>query len=167
MTTLKTLLSGLTLVCAVMGSTSLWAHGSEPESAHGAMHTASEQMPWGIAGDAANVSRTIDIRMDDTMRFNPNKLSVKQGETVRLVLHNDGKLLHEYVLGTQKTLEEHAQMMLQHPGMQHHEAYMAHVQPGATGEIVWTFNQAGQFDFACLIAGHYQAGMVGTIEVTQ
>ena len=37
--------------------------------------------------------------------------------------------------------------------------------PGKTGEIVWTFNRPGDFDFACLIAGHYQAGMVGKIKV--
>ena len=42
---------------------------------------------------------------------------------------------------------------------------MAHVPPGKTGEIVWTFNRAGEFEFACLIAGHYQGGMVGTIKV--
>jgi uncharacterized cupredoxin-like copper-binding protein len=49
--------------------------------------------------------------------------------------------------------------------MEHEEPYMAHVSPGKTGEIVWTFNKAGNFDFACLIAGHYQAGMVGKITV--
>ena len=37
---------------------------------------------------------------------------------------------------------------------------------GKKGEIVWTFNRAGEFDFACLIPGHYQAGMVGTIRVS-
>jgi len=42
---------------------------------------------------------------------------------------------------------------------------MAHVAPGKTGEIVWTFNRAGEFDFACLIPGHYDAGMVGKIKV--
>jgi len=55
--------------------------------------------------------------------------------------------------------------MLKHPTMEHDEPYMAHVRPGNTGEIVWTFNRAGEFDFACLMAGHYQAGMVGKIQV--
>ena len=27
------------------------------------------------------------------------------------------------------------------------------------------FNRAGEFEFACLIAGHYQAGMVGKLIV--
>ena len=61
--------------------------------------------------------------------------------------------------------EAHAAMMLKAPGMEHDEPYMAHVPPGRRGEIVWRFNRAGQFEFACLIAGHYQAGMVGAIHV--
>lgn len=43
--------------------------------------------------------------------------------------------------------------------------YMAHVRAGQRGDIVWQFNRPGTFDFACLIAGHYQAGMTGTITV--
>jgi uncharacterized cupredoxin-like copper-binding protein len=70
------------------------------------------------------------------------------------------------VIGTKKTLDEHAALMLKNPGMEHEESYMAHVAPGKRGEIVWTFNRAGEFMFACLIPGHYQAGMVGKIKVT-
>jgi uncharacterized cupredoxin-like copper-binding protein len=55
--------------------------------------------------------------------------------------------------------------MKKFPKMEHDEPYMAHVQPCKTGEIVWTFNHVGEFDFACLIAGHYDAGMVGKIKV--
>ena len=65
-----------------------------------------------------------------------------------------------------ETLDEHAEAMLRFPGMEHDEPYMAHVAPGQSGEMIWTFNRAGEFDFACLIAGHYQAGMVGTIRVS-
>ena len=60
---------------------------------------------------------------------------------------------------------KHADLMVKFPNMEHDEPYMAHVPPGKTGEIVWTFNRAGEFEFACLIAGHYQGGMVGTIMV--
>jgi uncharacterized cupredoxin-like copper-binding protein len=55
--------------------------------------------------------------------------------------------------------------MLKNPNMEHDEPYMAHVSPGKTGEIIWKFNRKGNFDFACLMAGHYQAGMIGKIEV--
>jgi uncharacterized cupredoxin-like copper-binding protein len=99
------------------------------------------------------------------MRFSPDQLEVKQGETIRFVHRNEGKMMHEFVLGTRKELDAHAAMMIKFPGMQHDEPYMAHVGPGQGGEIIWTFNQAGDFEFACLIAGHYQAGMVGQIRV--
>ncbi|MEO7244772.1 MAG: plastocyanin, partial [Rubrivivax sp.] len=67
-----------------------------------------EQKPWGIAGDSKAVKRTIEFVMSDTMRFTPNRLDVRQGETVRIVLKNEGSLLHEFVLGTKDKLDEHA-----------------------------------------------------------
>ena len=124
-----------------------------------------EQKPWGIAGDATAVTRTIEIRMSDKMRFTPDLISVREGETVRLVHRNGGKRLHEFVLGTKQELDAHAALMLKFPQMEHDEPYMAHVAAGRKGEIVWTFNRAGEFDFACLIPGHYQAGMVGKVRV--
>ena len=82
------------------------------------------------------------------------------------VRHLRALLDAEYIsVRTKKELEEHAALMLKFPTMEHEEPYMAHVPVGKTGEIIWTFNRAGDFDFACLIAGHYQAGMVGKIMV--
>ena len=124
-----------------------------------------EQKAWGIAGDAKDVKRTIEINMTDNMRFTPDKISVRQGETVKFVVKNSGQVMHELVIGTKKELDEHAAMMLKHPGMEHDEPYMTHVKPASKGELIWTFNRPGEFDFACLIAGHYQAGMVGKITV--
>ena len=124
-----------------------------------------EQKPWGIAGDVKSAKRVIEIKMLDTMRFAPDNLDVKTGETVRFVLKNEGKMMHEMVIGLKKELDEHAALMLKFPNMEHDEPYMAHVAPGKSGEIVWTFNRPGDFLFACLIAGHYQAGMIGKIKV--
>ena len=146
-------------------SGSAWAHGNEK---HGKPPTQvkKEQKAWGIAGDANKVTRTVALKMTDKMRFTPDRVEVKLGETIRFVAQNDGKMLHELVIGTKKELDEHAALMLKFPNMEHDEPYMAHVDPGKKGEIVWTFNRAGEFDFACLIAGHYQAGMVGKILVS-
>lgn len=124
-----------------------------------------EQKPWGIAGDAKALKRTIEITMTDNMRFTPDRIEVRQGETVRFVVKNAGKMLHEFVIGTKTDLDEHAALMVKFPGMEHDEPYMAHVAAGKSGELVWNFNRPGEFDFACLIAGHYQAGMVGKIKV--
>ncbi len=124
-----------------------------------------EQKDWGIAGDAKAVKRTIAIKMLDTMRFSPDRIEVMHGETVRFTAKNTGKVMHEFVIGTKKENDEHAALMIKFPTMEHDEPYMAHVAPGKTGEIIWTFNRVGDFDFACLIAGHYQAGMVGKLKV--
>jgi uncharacterized cupredoxin-like copper-binding protein len=124
-----------------------------------------EQKDWGIAGEPKKVQRTIEIRMTDNMRFAPKDIQVKLGETVRLVAVNAGKVLHEIVIGTPQELKAHAEMMKKHPGMEHDEPYMAHVNAGQKGAIVWTFNRAGSFEFACLIPGHFEAGMVGRITV--
>lgn len=157
----------LPLAFALVGlllSGNVLAHSEQHTAQHSAV-VVKEQKPWGIAGDLEQVSRTIEIGMNDQMRFSPDQLEVKQGETVRFVHRNQGKLLHEFVLGTRADLDAHAAMMAKFPGMQHDEPYMAHVGPGQSGEIIWTFNRAGEFDFACLIAGHYQAGMVGKVRV--
>ena len=140
------------------------AHG-DATHAKKAAAVKKEQKDWGIAGNAKAGMRSITITMTDNMRFTPDRIDVRQGETVKIVLKNSGKMLHEFVLGTKKELEEHAALMLKFPTMEHDEPYMAHVPVGKTGQIIWTFNRAGDFDFACLIAGHYQAGMVGKVKV--
>lgn len=124
-----------------------------------------EQQPWGIAGNADAAKRTIEIKMADNMRFVPDRIEVRQGDTVRFVHRNNGQLMHEFVLGTKDELDEHAALMKKFPNMEHDEPYMAHVSPGETGQIVWTFNRPGEFHFACLLPGHYEAGMVGKIRV--
>jgi uncharacterized cupredoxin-like copper-binding protein len=125
-----------------------------------------EQKDWGIAGDAKDVARTIDCKMLDTMRFTPERIDAKLGETIRFRARNSGKVLHEFVIGTKKENAEHYELMKKFPKMEHDEPYMAHVPPGRTQQIVWTFNRPGEFEFACLIAGHYEAGMVGKIVVS-
>ena len=153
--------TGLALALTALCGTAL-AHG--PQS-HSAGPVIKEQKAWGIAAEAREARRTITIDMGDDMRFKPDVIDVREGETVRLAIRNRGKLLHELVIGTQQELDEHAALMLKFPDMAHDEPYMAHVDPGKRGEIVWTFNRPGEFKFACLIAGHYQAGMVGTVRV--
>lgn len=120
---------------------------------------------YGKAGDPARVSRTIAVSMDDTMRFTPGSISVGAGETIRFFVKNSGKLPHEMVLGTMSDLKEHAAMMLSMPGMQHAEPNMIALAPGQRGGIVWQFDKAGEVDFACMVPGHMEAGMVGEIKV--
>jgi uncharacterized cupredoxin-like copper-binding protein len=154
----------LVLAAALSATGLAMAHGDK-EHGKKSGPVKKEQKEWGIAGDAKAVKRTIELKMTDNMRFTPDRFEVRQGETVKIVLKNEGQMLHEFVLGTKKELDEHAELMIKFPTMEHDEPYMAHVPVGKTGQIIWTFNRAGDFDFACLIAGHYQAGMVGKVKV--
>jgi uncharacterized cupredoxin-like copper-binding protein len=114
---------------------------------------------------AMKVTRTIDVDMDDRMRFTPREIRVMQGETIRFRVTNSGKALHEMVLGTPAELRKHAEHMRKHPGIEHDAPSMAHVAPGKTATIVWQFTQAGEFQYGCLIPGHFEAGMIGRVRV--
>ena len=91
--------------------------------------------------------------------------AAKKGETIRFVLKNEGKLKHEMVLGTITELKAHAALMVKFPQMEHADPNQTSVEPGKTGELIWQFTKAGTFDFACLQAGHFEAGMRGQVVV--
>jgi uncharacterized cupredoxin-like copper-binding protein len=101
------------------------------------------------------------------MRFKPASIKVKRGETIRFIVRNAGKLKHEMVLGTIKELKEHAELMRKFPAMEHADPNQVSVDPGMTGELIWQFTKAGTFDFACLVPGHFEAGMVGKVRVSR
>ena len=113
------------------------------------------------------MSRTVDIEMDDAMRFMPATINIKRGETIRFRVKNSGHVRHEIVLGTMKELKEHAALMQKFPEMEHADPNQASVEPGKTGELIWQFTRAGAFDFACLQPGHFEAGMRGRLIVKQ
>jgi uncharacterized cupredoxin-like copper-binding protein len=142
-----------------------WAHSEKHGKKTAAIGT--EEKSFGKAGDPKKTVRTINVDMSDKMRFTPSALTIKQGETVKFIVKNSGKTLHEFVLGTKKELQEHAELMKKHPGMEHDEPYMAHVAPGKTATVVWQFTKPGEFHFGCLLPGHFEAGMVGNINVTK
>ncbi|AKQ57504.1 cupredoxin domain-containing protein [Bordetella hinzii] len=119
-----------------------------------------------IGQAARNPTRTIQVDMGDNMRFTPDRITVKPGETVRLVVKNSGQIRHEFVLGTSADLQAHYQMMLQQPDMPHHGmGNSVSLEAGQTGELVWRFPRQGEVAFGCLEAGHYPAGMHGTVKV--
>ena len=119
----------------------------------------------GKPGVAAKVTRTVNVDMKDDMRFHSSIFTVKQGETIRFIAKNSGQVKHEMVLGTEKDLKEHYEVMKKNPEMEHADANMVTVAPGKSGEIIWQFTKAGKVDFACLQPGHYDAGMKGLVNV--
>lgn len=119
----------------------------------------------GKPGETKNITRTIEITMTDQMRFSPDSLRVKRGETIRFVVHNKGQIKHEMVLGTDKDLREHAAAMQKNPTMEHDDPNAVSVESGRSGELVWQFTRAGNVKFGCLVPGHFEAGMVGKLTI--
>jgi uncharacterized cupredoxin-like copper-binding protein len=122
----------------------------------------------GVPGNAKKPARTVTVVMSDsdgTMKFSPERLDVKKGEQVRFVIQNKGALKHEFMLASVKDNDKHAEMMKKFPDMEHDDPNAKSVDPGKTAEIVWRFTKAGTFEFACLIPGHREAGMHGTVTV--
>lgn len=121
----------------------------------------------GKPGKEAKVSRTIEVDTYDTMKFSPDKMNIKKGETIKFVIVNKGKLVHEFMLGELDELKEHAAMMMKMPDMKHDEKNAVSVEPGETKNLIWEFTKAGKVEFACLLPGHSEAGMVGSINVSE
>ena len=164
------------VACLLALSSTAWA---------GPAHT----YEFGQPASAAKATRSVEVVLGD-MSFNPKTIDVKAGETVRFVLVNKGQLLHEFNLGDAAMHTRHQQEMLQMQengmltptgmkemdhsamagmghAMQHDDPNSVLVAPGKTAELTWTFTKATNIEFACNIPGHYQAGMVGKLTVSQ
>lgn len=149
----------LIAACAMFAA----ASGSFASGSHAGGHGASA---IGKAGVASKVTRTVAIDMSDDMRFTPDTVNVRRGETVRFVVTNSGKMKHEFNLGTEADLKAHYAQMMKFPGMEHDEPNLVSLDAGKTGEVIWQFTQAGAVSFACLHPGHYEAGMKGSVKVS-
>ena len=136
-------------------------HGSDAADHHSVAGAEVNGRPC----DPAKVSRVVDMTMDDTMRFTPDRITVKAGETVRFFLKNTGKVPHEFVIGSMDELREHAEVMRRMPEMKHEEPNSITLAPRQIGAVVWQFERPGTVDFACLVPGHFEAGMVGKVQV--
>jgi uncharacterized cupredoxin-like copper-binding protein len=99
------------------------------------------------------------------MLYFPNSIDVKKGEQDRFVITNAGKVPHEFVLASKEDNMKHAALMQKYPDMEHDDPNGKTLQPGQKTEMLWRFSKSGTFEFACLIPGHREAGMLGSVSV--
>ena len=185
MNELKQMLMAMTIltIASLIGSTAAVAAGK-----HGGGHGHGGGMQIGERGDPSQADRTVEIIMKDNY-FEPETISAKAGETVRFVIRNHGEFLHEFNIGTATMHAEHQKemaMMMEHGmitptkidhermkmdhgagghAMNHDDANSVLVEPGKTVELVWTFADATDLEFACNVPGHYDSGMMGEIHM--
>ncbi len=159
----------ITLVAALATLTASvsFAHGNASHEPRPHQYVAAQvvETAFGRQGDPSKASRAFTVEMTDRMQFTPPLLALKRGETIRITAANTGQLRHELVLGTPQEIRRHSDAMKQHPGMEHDEPHMVHVAPGQQGELIWQFTKPGEFQFAGLLPGHFEAGMVGKVVV--
>jgi uncharacterized cupredoxin-like copper-binding protein len=128
-----------------------------------------EKMAVGEPGDKSKVTQTIRVSMKETedgkMLFQPAVIKVRKDQTVKISIKNAGQSDHEFVLDQEDKILEHKKVMEKFPEMEHADANSLRLTAGQSGEIVWKFTTGGEFKFACLIPGHYEAGMHGDVTV--
>ena len=155
-----------TLIAIVIG---LLVSGSAFAGPGGAGHSHGHvAFSAGEPGDPKKAARVIQVVMregDGKMLFIPDRVELKRGEQVRFVLRNNGDLEHEFVLATTAENLKHAEEMKKNPDMEHDDPNARRVAAKKSGDLVWRFTRAGQFEFGCLIPGHREAGMIGTVVV--
>jgi len=144
------------------------AHAAHGHDGHGHGDHGTGGFAAGEPGRGDASARTIEITMSDVggaMAFAPSRIAVQRNEQVRFVLRNAGSVDHEFLIDTAANNAAHKTAMAENPAMQHDEPNGKRLAPGATAELLWRFSKAGTFEIACLIPGHYEAGMLGTVDV--
>lgn len=160
-------------IALLMATSAAYAgEGHDDGHGHGAM--------MGQPGDPAKADRVVKVSMTE-MAFDPSTIEVKEGETITFVVSNDGEVVHEFNLGTEKMWQSHFDEMMKmmdtgmmtvdkihhdkmmEAGMMHDDANSVLLEPGQTGKITWTFGEKAELGFACNVPGHRESGMVGDI----
>ncbi|HVZ51098.1 MAG TPA: cupredoxin family protein [Pseudolabrys sp.] len=151
---MKSILSVASLALLMLAATAALAHEGEHFSA-------------GEPGNPKKPARTVTVIMSDNdgMKFAPDHLEVKKGEQVHFIIQNKGALKHEFMLASVADNEKHAKLMQKYPDMEHDDPNAKSVDPGKSAEMLWRFTKAGTFEFACLIPGHRESGMHGSVTV--
>ena len=160
--------AGMLIVTSIAAALLAGAAAAAPGHKPGEGHSHADDKAYGAPGDPKKPARIIQIvfREDDgKMLFMPDKLKFKKGEQVRFQLRNNGAIDHEFVVGTVEENLKHMKDMEKNPDMEHDDPNSVLVEPGAREELIWTFSDATDLEFACNVPGHYQSGMVGKVTV--
>jgi uncharacterized cupredoxin-like copper-binding protein len=124
------------------------------------------EFAFGEPASPEDADRTIEVSATDDLRFDPDSVTVAEGETVLFRIVNQGQLPHDFTLGDEAAQQVHEEEMAEMGGMEMPDEPNAVVlAAGETKELAWTFTQGGTVLFGCHQPGHYDAGMKGEVTV--
>lgn len=159
----------LFVLILVAGLVAFACGGDDDSGADGMDMEDDRAFAFGEPSDAAGADREIEIVATDNYSYDPPIIEIARGESVTFVVTNEGKIVHEFVLGDENLQDEHEAEMVEMGGqMMEEEPNAISIQPGDTKELTWTFTKAGEVLYACHELdpqSHYESGMVGTITV--
>jgi uncharacterized cupredoxin-like copper-binding protein len=146
---------------AIAAAATAFPHG-------GAAHDGHTTFSAGEPGDPKKPARLVEVVMMERpgeMSFFPKRIEIKRGEQIKFIVRNTGALTHEFILATTAENLKHAEEMKKNPEMEHDDPNGKTVESKKVTEFVWRFSKAGEFEYGCLIPGHREAGMTGTVIV--
>ena len=140
----------------------------------------------GVKGNEANVDRVIKVLMYDNY-YQPNKFKVNKNETIRFLVTNKGKLVHEFNIATKEMHLKHQPEMMKmveneilladridkqkmheiskkDHSMAHKHSNSVLLSPGESAELIWKFSNTVDIEAACNVPGHYEVGMIAKID---
>ena len=148
---------------------------------------ASSMKMIGEKGKLSEVNRTIEIKMYDNY-FEPSKIIVKKGETIKFFVSNYGELVHEFNIATKEMHIKHQPEMMKmvenqilladkidkkkmkemakkDHSMAHSHSNSVLLEPNQSAELIWKFSYDKNLEAACNVPGHYEVGMVANIKI--
>jgi uncharacterized cupredoxin-like copper-binding protein len=158
----------ISLAAGAIATAFLVSHAAAHQDHSSEQGSQPEVTTYGKPGDPTKPGRVVQVVMresDGKMLFIPDWLEIRAGEQIQFVLRNNGALDHEFVIGTVEANARHAEEMARHGDMVHDDPNAKRLEPKKSGVLRWQFTQPGEFEVACLIPGHREVGMVGTVSV--
>ena len=105
------------------------------------------------------VTVNVDVRYS---KFSIERLHVREGTTVRFLIHNNDPIHHEFIVGDAAVHARHEKgRESAHPPVPGEVS----VDAGAVGETFYRFDHTGRLLFACHLPGHFAYGMKGWVVV--
>ena len=155
---LATLLTSCSLPGGAPGSGSApWAVG--PGMMRGGASGPSQPGPGstGFVAGTKSAPRVVQILAEPQLRFTPADVRIVEDETIRFEVTSMGMVAHEFKVGPLAAVQADAESAPE----------IADVGMMQTKILTYTFSGPGPFGFACHVAGHFEAGMQGTITVVR
>jgi uncharacterized cupredoxin-like copper-binding protein len=158
-------LAGIALIALVIGAGALAL--ATKTDATTSMGGDASAMAMPASASIPLADRSIAIETTDALRFDPSAITVRQGETIAFTITNSGTVEHEFVIGDAAVQAEHEAEMAsgEMDDMADGEGNAVSIPAGKTATLIYTFDEPGTLLYGCHVAGHYAAGMEGTITV--